>query len=143
MKAIQFTIAWKQFVLVVSILLVVITFSSCSNKTIFNTSSIIPAARGDVKVKKDNNNNYTISLELSYLAEPERLQPAKKAYVVWLVGEDTTVPINIGQIVGDKKLKVSFNTVSAIQPKKIFITAEDDYTAQFPSYMIVLETNDL
>ncbi len=79
MKAIQFTTAWKKFVLVVSILLVVITFSSCSNKTIFNTSSIIPAARGDVKVKIDKNKNYTILLELSYLAEPERLQPAKKS----------------------------------------------------------------
>jgi hypothetical protein len=143
MKAIQFTTAWKKFVLVVSILLVVITFSSCSNKTIFNTSSIIPAARGDVKVKIDKNKNYTILLELSYLAEPERLQPAKKAYVVWLVGQDSNQPINIGQIVGDKKLKVKFETVSAIKPKKIFISAEDDYTTQYPSYMIVLETNDL
>lgn len=143
MKTIKFTSNWKQFVLVVSMLLIVITFSSCSHKTVFNTSSVIPAARGEVKVKKDKNNNYKIELQISYLAEPERLQPPKKTYVVWLVGEDRNDPINIGRIEGNKKLKVKFETVSSIKPKRLFISAEDDYATQFPSYMIVLETNDL
>jgi len=143
MKTIKFTSLWKQLVLVGSMLLLVISFTSCSHKTAFNTSTIIPAARGEVKVKKDNNNNYKIELELSYLAEPERLQPPKKTYVVWLVGEDRNAPINIGRIEGNKKLKVKFETVSSTKPKRIFISAEDDYATQFPSYMIVLETNNL
>ncbi len=143
MKTIKFTSSWKQLVLVVSLLLVVISTTSCAHKTAFNTSSVIPAARGEVKVKKDNNNNYKIEMEISYLAEPERLQPPKKTYVVWLVGEDRNAPINIGRIESNKKLKVKFETVSSIKPKRIFISAEDDYATQFPSYMIVLETNDL
>jgi ABC-type Fe3+-citrate transport system substrate-binding protein len=143
MKTIKFTSSWKQLVLVVSLLLVVISTTSCAHKTAFKTSSVIPAARGEVKVKKDNNNNYKIEMELSYLAEPERLQPPKKTYVVWLVGEDRNAPINIGRIESNKKLKVKFETVSSIKPKRIFISAEDDYATQFPSYTIVLETNDL
>ena len=91
----------------------------------------------------NKNNNYKIELQISYLAEPERLQPPKKTYVVWLVGEDRNDPINIGRLEGNKKLKVKFETVSSIKPKRLFISAEDDYATQFPSYMIVLETNDL
>ncbi len=53
-------------------------FTSCSKNIEFENSNVVPAARGDISVKKDKNNNYNIKLEISYLAEPERLQPPKK-----------------------------------------------------------------
>jgi hypothetical protein len=31
------------------------SFTSCSKKVAFQTSSIVPAARGDVKITKDDN----------------------------------------------------------------------------------------
>lgn len=118
-----------------------LTFSSCSKKIEFENSNVVPAARGDVSVKKDKNNNYNIQMELSYLAEPERLQPPKKYYVVWLASTDNQIPLNIGQIVGTSKLHVKFESVSSSKPKRIFITAEDDATTQYPSNFVVLETD--
>jgi hypothetical protein len=118
-----------------------LTFSSCSKKIEFENSNVVPAARGDVSVKKDKNNNYNIQMELSYLAEPERLQPPKKYYVVWLASIDNQIPLNIGQIVGTSKLRVKFESVSSSKPKRIFITAEDDASTQYPSNFVVLETD--
>jgi hypothetical protein len=116
------------------------TISSCSKKIEFNNSSIVPAARGHVNVKKDKNDNYNIKLELSYLAEPNRLDPPKRFYVVWLSSNANETPLNIGQIVGTSKLHVRFESVSASKPKRIFVTAEDSASVQYPSSFIVLET---
>jgi hypothetical protein len=115
--------------------------SSCAKSIEFENSNIVPAARGYVKVKKDKNENYNIKLELSYLAEPDRLSPPKKCYIVWLSSNDNPIPLNIGQIVGSSKLRVKFESVSSSKPKRIFVTAEDDVTTQYPSQYIVLETN--
>lgn len=139
MKIIKFNINIKKVILLFSVLLLVL-FVSCSKKTAFNTSPIIPAARGEVAVKKDNNENYHIELQISFLAEPERLNPPKSTYVVWMLSEDSN-PINLGQIVGTSKLHVKFETVSSSKPKLIFVTAEDDPSVLYPGNMRVLETN--
>lgn len=115
--------------------------SSCAKSIEFENSNIVPAARGQVSVKKDKNDNYNIKLELSYLAEPERLSPPKKYYIVWLSSNTNQIPLNIGQIVGTSKLHVKFESVSSSKPKRIFVTAEDDVTTQYPSQYIVLETS--
>ena len=140
MKTIKFTISIKQVILILSLLLLVINLTSCAKKTVFNTSTVIPSARGEVAVKKDNNNNYNIELQISYLAEPERLNPPKLTYVVWMLSEDSN-PINLGQIVGTTKLHVKFETVSSSKPKVIFVTAEDNPSVVYPSNIRVLETN--
>lgn len=119
---------------------------SCSRKISFLNSEAVPAARGFVKVKKDNNKNYMIRIELNNLAEVERLQPARKAYVIWM--ETSAEPVkNIGQIKSasgmlTSKLKATFNTVSVLKPTKIFITAEDETGIQYPVNTVVLTTND-
>ena len=118
-----------------------LTFTSCSKNVKFENSNVVPAARGDISVKKDNNNNYNIKLEISYLAEPERLQPPKKYYVVWLSSEQNQIPLNIGQIVGTSRLRVKFESVSSSKPKRIFVTAEDDVSTQYPGQYVVLETD--
>lgn len=118
-----------------------LTFTSCSKNVKFENSNVVPAARGDISVKKDKNNNYNIQIEISYLAEPERLQPPKKYYVVWLSSEQNQIPLNIGQIVGTSKLHVKFESVSSSKPKRIFVTAEDDVSTQYPGQYVVLETD--
>jgi hypothetical protein len=128
------------FFLVVSFVFLQI-YTSCAKSIEFENSSIVPAARGKVSVKKDKNDNYNIKLELSYLAEPDRLSPPKKFYVVWLSSDANQIPLNIGQIVGTSKLHVKFESVSSSKPKRVFVTAEDDVTTQYPSQYIVLETS--
>ncbi len=126
--------------------LVMFLFSSCSTKAAFLTSSVVPAARGDVQVTRDNNKNYVIQLDIMNLAEPERLQPPKKLYVVWMV-TDQKLTKNIGQIDSSSgafssKLKADFQTSSAFKPVKIFITAEDDANVQYSSETVVMATSN-
>jgi hypothetical protein len=120
-------------------------FTSCARKATFLTSPVVPAARGTVKVKKDKNNNYLIKIYISGLAEVDRLQPAKKTYVVWMIS-DNDVTINLGQVKSatgtfTQALKASFETVSAAKPIKIFITAEDDASVQVSGTQVVLSTD--
>src|SRR5687768_13662322 len=108
----------------------IIILSACTSKHAFQSSSVVPAARGNVKVKKDGNKNYVIKVDISNLAEVRRLQPAKEAYVIWMVG-DEDVTTNIGQIKSgstmiSSKLKASFQTVSSTKPHRIFITARSE-----------------
>ena len=121
--------------------------SSCSNKLYFGTSQVVPAARGYVTMSKDKNENYTIELNISDLAEVERLQGGKKTYVVWMSSEGEH-PRNLGQINSDekrfsKKLSATFHSVSATKPTRVFVTAEEDGTVQFPGNLEVLTTETI
>lgn len=122
-----------------------LSFTSCAKKAVFQTSSVVPAARGEVKVKKDNNKNYLIKVNVVNLAEPERLTPPNKNYVVWMVTENDGYK-NIGQMnmstgLFSKTLKGSLKTVSTFKPVKFFITGEDESVAQYPGMDAVLTTN--
>lgn len=126
-------------------LIMLTTLYSCSQKVSFQTSNVVPAAEGSVKLKKDNNDNYGIKIYLANLAEPGRLQPSKNSYVVWMETDENSTK-NIGQIntstgFMSSKLTASFETVSPVKPTKIFITAEDDPATQYPGNQVVLTTN--
>jgi hypothetical protein len=124
----------------------IFAINSCARKMSFNTSLVVPAARGTVKVKKDNNSNYNIQISLSNLAEPNRLQPSKSSYVVWMESDNNAAK-NIGMINSStgfmsNKLKASFETVSSTKPTKIFLTAEDDGNVQYPASQVILSTDN-
>jgi hypothetical protein len=121
--------------------------NSCSSKNAFLSSSVVPAARGYVKVKKDNNENYLIHLNVDYLAESSRLTPPMDTYVVWLENKQEQTK-NIGQINNNnhstaKNMKASFDTVSSSDPIRIFITAENDATVSYPGSPVVLTTGKI
>lgn len=146
MKTKNYTLALKSILLVALIFCFTILQQSCAKKITFATSSIVPAAEGSVKVKKDNNNNYNIDLDLIRLADPKRLDPPKDTYVVWMETDGNGTK-NIGQLktsssMLSKTLKSSLKTVSAIKPVKIFITAENDATIQYPAGQTVLTTGN-
>ena len=145
MKVAQRNTLIKKMVLGIAAMLIVLTIASCSKKVSFMTSSVVPAARGYVRVKNDDNKNYAIEIHLSDLAEVKRLQPAKNTYVIWME-TDQQMTKNIGQINSSvnsitKKLKASFETVSSFKPIKIFITAEDEASVQYPGTQVVLTTD--
>lgn len=133
----------------VSILLaafIIISFYSCARKTTFVTSPAVPAARGNVKVKKDNNNNYQVKIKLSGLAEASRLEPAKQVYVVWME-TDENLTKNLGRINSSSgllsnSLKASFETVTAFRPVKIYLTAEDDANVLYPGTHVIISTSN-
>jgi len=140
MKTAKLNTLTKTFLTGIMATAMLFVFSSCAKKITFLTSSVVPAAEGQITVKNDKNNNYNIQMQITNLADIERLQPAKKSYVVWMETMDN-LPKNIGRISSSKKLKVDFNTVSTMRPTKIFITAEEDETSQYPGSMVVLTTD--
>ncbi|MCX6285201.1 MAG: hypothetical protein NTW31_13320 [Bacteroidetes bacterium] len=126
-------------------IMILFSFDSYATKVSFLSSPMVPAARGDVNVKIDKNKNYIIEIQIAGLAEVNRLQPSKHAYVVWIL-TDQEITKNLGQIVsiasqGEKKLKASFEVISPAKPIKIFITAENDGTVETPGDTVVLTTD--
>lgn len=145
MKTINHKQMMRNAFIAIAAIFVIFSLSSCARRITFLTSSVVPAAEGTVSVSKDNNKNYKINVSLSNLAEPGRLQPAKKMYVVWME-TDNNATQNIGQINTSTgffggKHKSSFETVSINKPTKIFLTAEDDAKAQYPGSQVVLSTD--
>jgi hypothetical protein len=94
---------------------IVLMFVSCTKSLSFLVSSVVPAARGNVKVTTDKNKNYVIDIHLFNLAEVERLQSSGKSYVAWMV-TDQEMTQNIGKLKSSKslfskQLKASLKTV--------------------------------
>jgi hypothetical protein len=122
-----------------------VMLQSCgTSKYNFATSSVVPAAEGSVKVKKDGNSNYKITLDVKRLAEPQRLSPSKLMYVVWMETEQSGRK-NIGQLktssgMFSSAMKSSLNTVTSFKPTGFFITAENDASIQYPGEQVVLST---
>lgn len=126
-------------------LFIMIFFSACATKMEFNKSSIAPAAVGYVKIKNDNNKNYTVELNITNLAPSSQLSPSKSTYVVWMNTKNNGNK-NIGQLnsssgIFSKTLKASLTTVTSFEPTGFFITAEDNGNIQYPGTQIVLSTN--
>lgn len=122
-----------------------ILLTSCGRKFAFQVSPVVPAAVGEVKVKKDKNSNYNIDLNASRLADPARLMPARQVYVVWMETEQNGTK-NIGQLktssgLFSSNLKSKLETVTPYKPTRFFITAEDDARLQYPIGVTVLNTS--
>ena len=134
----------SSYLLLLFTMVVVLMLPSCSRKMSFQTSQIVPAATGSVKIKKGKNNNYHVDVQTTHLAKPERLTPPKNVYVVWMRTEDNTVR-NIGMIKSSSSmlsntLKGELEATSTSKPTSIFITAEDDGNIQYPGNIVVLST---
>jgi len=135
----------KRIFSIALIFLLVLSLASCARKISFQTSSVVPAAEGSVKVKKDKNNNYSIDLNVIRLADPKRLEPSKSTYVVWIEtaenGSKNIGSLNTSSSMFSKTLKSSLKTVSPFKPESLFITAEDNADIQYPGTQVVLRTN--
>jgi ribosomal protein S9 len=118
--------------------------SSCSKKLKFSTSAIVPAAEGSVKINKDKNENYALSLNVRHLSAPDRLVEPRSLYVVWIYTNDRGV-LNMGQLKSghglfSKALTSSLKTVTTFEPVDVFITAENEANITYPKGQVVLTT---
>lgn len=105
---------------------------ACGTTVKLPVSNVVPAAVITAKKKTDKNNNIEISVSASNLASPERLSPSRKIYVVWITTKESGIK-NIGQLENKNAKKASLTTVSSFEPVEIFITAEDDGNATYPT----------
>jgi hypothetical protein len=67
-----------------------LSLNACSNKMEFTTLPVAPAARGDVNIRKDKNDNSYIDKSIGNLAEMDQIQGENTTYLVRIVteGED-------------------------------------------------------
>jgi hypothetical protein len=105
---------------------------------------LVKVVYGNIQIKNDKNNNQSIKISITNLAEPERLTPPKKMYMVWMETDETFIK-NLGQIktsdgIFSKALKATFKTVTTFKPTRVFITAEDDENTTYPAEVRVLST---
>ncbi len=124
--------------LIAIICLFTFTLNACTTSMNFLTSSIVPAATGSIKTKKDKNDNYTLTIDVRNLAESKSLTPAKEVYIVWMEDGRNAVK-KLGQLSpSSKSLNASLNATSVTEPTRIFITAEDGIDRPNPEGQIIL-----
>jgi hypothetical protein len=135
----------KNILLGLFLILMVVPLTSCAKKITFLNSTVVPAANGFVKVKQDNNKNYIIKVQVSDLAEVERVQSSQTTYVVWMETDEGNAE-NLGQLKSSTSFmsnrhSASLETVSPYKPVKIFITTENGTNSQYPGSQVVLTTD--
>ena len=135
----------KQLILSFSIFLIILGMSACSRKLTFKESAIVPAAQGNVKYKKDKNENYAIDLSVRHLSPPDRLIESRNTYVVWIKTERNGLK-NLGQLKSSsglfsRALKSDLETVTTFEPRGFFITAERSADIGYPEGQVILTTD--
>lgn len=125
---------------ILSFLFAAVLLTACANKITFPTSEVVPAANAVLEVEKNKSENYELKLEVTNLAEPGRLSPARSNYVVWMVTEKNGT-INLGNL-RVKNSKASLETVTPYKPIRVFITAEDTPKAVIPGTQVILNSKD-
>jgi hypothetical protein len=92
----------------------------------------VPAAAGKAHVSKDKNGNLRLKIEVTHLAKPGALTPAKETYVVWTQSRGKE-PQNQGVLKVNDHLEGQFESTVSNQDFDVFITAEDSATVSAPS----------
>jgi hypothetical protein len=146
MKTVQNTRERAGYSTLMVLMLIAVFLFSCGSSEKFQASSIVPAAEGNVNVKKDKNDNYVVKIHLVNLAESTMLDPPTDHYVVWMETKDGMTR-NIGQIKSShglfsKKYTGDFKTVTTYKPERIFITGESETDARNPG-RIILQTGKI
>jgi hypothetical protein len=90
-----------------------------------------PAAGGDVKTEVDDNGNTRIKVNVEHLAQPARIDPGARVYVVW-VSQGRSAPKNVGSLILDNDLTGRLETVTPFRGFLLTITAESNPTTAIP-----------
>ena len=120
---------------------IMIALTSCGKKISFLPSTVIPTAKGYVKIKGDNNDNYAVKLQVKDIVKSKDLQPGKGTYVVWVETRENRAH-HLGKLETSKGLfsgtrKAKLESVTAAKPVRVFVTSEDNSTPQFPSEVVL------
>lgn len=106
--------------------------TSCATTTKFPISNIVPAAEIVAKMKQDKNKNYAIEIIAKNLASPDRLNPPKNNYSVWIVTEKNGTK-NLGQLINKNAKKTVLKTTTPFKVVEIFITTENQGNISYPT----------
>ena len=114
--------------------------AGCASSAKFPVSTVAPDAVITAKKTLDKNKNYVVELVALNLTSPERLNPPKDHYNVWIVTEQNEYK-NLGQIMNANAKKVVFRTLTPFNPKEIILTAEDEGNRPMPTGIEIARTS--
>jgi hypothetical protein len=110
---------------IITLVITTALLASCGSTTLFPVSEITPAAEITAKKKKEMSSNYTLTLTAENLSSPERLNPPKTYYVIWIVSETGGVR-NAGHFKHKNAETSTYMASFPYNPVEVFITAEDE-----------------
>jgi hypothetical protein len=96
------------------------------------SSDLVPSAAGKVELDKDRNGNRVAKVRVYHLPDPEKLNPAKNAYVVWIQAKGKD-PENVGVLKVNEDLEGKLEATTPYNKFEVFITAEDNPKPDRPS----------
>lgn len=117
---------------IISTLALLIILSSCATTLKFPSSDVTPAADISATKKEDKHGNYKVTLTAKNLASPDRLNPPKNTYVVWIVTTSDGIR-KLGQLKNKNVKTAEIETLTPFAFTEIFITAEDNIDISYPS----------
>lgn len=109
---------------IILIIMAAALFSSCATTVEFPVSDITPAAEITAEIKEQGKPNHLVTITANNLASPDRIQPPKELYVIWVVSE-SGVTRNVGHFYQVNAEKATYKASFPYKPVEIFITAED------------------
>lgn len=110
---------------------------SCATVHNLLPGALAPAAVGEVKVKKDRNENEVLLIEVSHLPPPASLAEKNQVFVAWS-SPDSENYTNLGQLKMGKDRSGELEAVTPAGNYEILITAEPSATVSEPGPHVVL-----
>lgn len=110
----------------------VLLLMSCSSTAKFPVSDVVPGAEIIAKMKQDKNKNNIIEVSTSNMASPDRLNPSKNVYVVWITTDNNGTQ-NLGQLSSKNGKNSYLKSSTPYVVKEIFITAEEKGDISYPA----------
>ena len=112
---------------------------SCSQGVRFYRSFTLPSAYGNVELKKVDEEEYFLEIDLMYMPIAEKLN--RKAYVIWGQTRKDTVKLGIMKVDGEMEAHSELYTSHELE--RILISAESSGQTQQEPDMIVMKSEEL
>lgn len=118
--------------------LVVTALGGCASRYTVDTMAPNYAAIADISVKINKTELRELSLRIEHLAPPSRIDPAMKAYVVWIaVPGHPTAKLGLLEYDADDR-DGELMATSAYPKFEVLVTLESDPSTATPSSNVVL-----
>jgi hypothetical protein len=117
--------------------MLMLLMASCTTTSVFPVSTVLPAAEAKASATQDKNLNYSIVFTTKHTAAPEKLVPARRAYVLWAETSENGI-INLGRVQISKGLTGALHTTLPFRPIRLFVTAEDSHLITTPGAQVIL-----
>lgn len=115
-------------------ILVASSFSmACAKPQLMTPSTSVPASTGTVKATKGDNGNTNVSIRVSHLARPSKVEADSTVYVVWIQarGGDNQ---SAGALAVNEDLEGSLDVVTPHQSFKLTVTPEPNAAVALPTH---------